>query len=58
VLAIARDGLKARGLGEEMHLDPVDAIVATGQTQADRWLDRCARVWGGDVSRIFGEAAV
>ncbi len=58
VLAIARDGLKARGLGEEMHLDPVDAIVATGQTQADRWLERCAKVWGGDVSRIFGEAAV
>lgn len=58
VLAIARDGLKARGLGEETHLDPVDAIVATGQTQADRWLDRCARVWGGDVSRIFAEAAV
>jgi glutamate--cysteine ligase len=58
VLAIARDGLKARGLGEEMHLDPLDAIVATGQTQADRWLDRCARDWGGDVSRIFGEAAV
>jgi glutamate--cysteine ligase len=41
-----------------MHLDPVDAIVATGQTQADRWLDRCARVWGGDVRRIFSEAAV
>jgi len=58
VLAIARDGLKARGLGEETHLDPVDAIVATGQTQADRWLDRCESVWGGDVSRIFGEAAV
>jgi glutamate--cysteine ligase len=58
VLAIARDGLKARGLGEEMHLDPVDAIVATGQTQADRWLERCATAWGGDVSRIFGEAAV
>ncbi len=58
VMAIARDGLKARGLGEETHLDPVDAIVATGQTQADRWLERCARVWGGDVSRIFSEAAV
>jgi glutamate--cysteine ligase len=58
VLAIARDGLKARGLGEEMHLDPLDAVVATGQTQADRWLDRCATVWGGDVSRVFREAAV
>jgi glutamate--cysteine ligase len=58
VMAIARDGLKARGLGEETHLDPLDAIVATGQTQADRWLDRCAGAWGGDVSRVFAEAAV
>ena len=58
VMAIARSGLKARGLGEEMFLDPVDAIVATGQTQADRWLERQATVWGGDVSRIFGEAAI
>jgi glutamate--cysteine ligase len=58
VLAIARDGLRARGLGEETHLDPLDAIVATGQTQADRWLERCATAWGGDVSRVFAEAAV
>ena len=58
VLAIARDGLKARGLGEEMHLDPLDAIVATGQTQADRWRERCATVWGGDVSKVFAEAAI
>jgi glutamate--cysteine ligase len=57
VMAIARNGLKARGLGEEIFLDPLDAIVATGQTQADRWLERCATVWGGDVSRIFAEAA-
>ncbi|MBR0671972.1 glutamate--cysteine ligase [Neoroseomonas soli] len=57
VLAIARDGLKARGLGEEIHLDPIDAIVATGQTQADRWLERHATAWGGDVSKIFAEAA-
>jgi len=58
VVAIARDGLKARGLGEEMHLDPLDAVVATGQTQADRWLERHATAWGGDVSKIFAEAAV
>jgi glutamate--cysteine ligase len=58
VLAIARGGLKARGLGEEMFLDPLDAVVATGQTQADRWLERCATVWGGDVSKVFAEAAV
>ena len=58
VLAIARDGLTARGLHEAMFLDPLDAVVATGQTQADRWLERCATVWGGDVSKVFAEAAV
>jgi len=58
VMAIARGGLKGRGLEEEAFLDPLDAVVATGQTQADRWLERCATAWGGDVSKVFGEAAV
>jgi glutamate--cysteine ligase len=58
VMAIARGGLVARGLGEASFLDPLDAVVATGQTQADRWLERCATVWGGDASRIFAEAAI
>ncbi|MBO1075088.1 glutamate--cysteine ligase [Roseomonas marmotae] len=56
-LAISRDGLRARGLGEEVYLAPLEEIVATGETQADRWLRRCAEEWGGDVSRIFPEAA-
>ncbi len=58
VLAIARQGLVARGLDEAGFLDPLDAVVATGQTQADRWLERCATVWGGDVSQVLAEAAV
>ena len=58
VLAIARQGLDARGLDEAGFLDPLDAVAATGQTQADRWLERCATAWGGDVSKVFGEAAV
>ena len=58
VLAISRDGLRARGLGEERHLDAVDAVVASGETQADHWLRRYHEAWGQDVSRIFEEAAV
>ncbi|MDB5381058.1 MAG: glutamate--cysteine ligase [Rhodospirillales bacterium] len=58
VLAISRSGLRARGLGEEVYLDVLDEVVASGMTQADRWLARYAGEWGGDVSRIFGEAAV
>ncbi|HEV7265265.1 MAG TPA: glutamate--cysteine ligase [Falsiroseomonas sp.] len=57
-VAISRDGLKARGLGEEVFLAPLEEIAASGITQAERWLQRHERAWGGDVSRIFSEAEV
>ena len=57
-IAIARDGLTARGLGEEAYLAPLDEIAASGITQAERWLARQERAWAGDVSRIFAEAEV
>ncbi len=57
-LAIARDGLRARKLGEEAYLDPLDAVVAGGPCQAEHWLARYHGDWGGDVRRIFEEAAV
>jgi glutamate--cysteine ligase len=64
VLAIARDGLRARarfdaaGRDETCYLAPLDEIAAGAPTQAERWLARCHGKWGGDVSRIFAEAAV
>ncbi len=57
-LAIARDGLTARGLDEQSMLDPLDAIVAGAPNQAQHWLERYHGAWQGDASRIFGEAAV
>jgi len=57
-LAIARDGLRARGRGEQRYLDPLDAIIASGATQAEQWLARYDGAWGGDASRIFAEAAI
>jgi glutamate--cysteine ligase len=57
-VAISRDGLKARGLGEEVFLSPLEEIAASGVTQAERWLQRYDRAWAGDVSRIFSEAEV
>jgi glutamate--cysteine ligase len=56
VVAIARDGLIARGLGEEVYLAPLDEIVASGLTRAERWLARYHGAWRGDASRIFAEA--
>jgi glutamate--cysteine ligase len=58
VVAIARDGLKARGLGEEVYLAPLDEIVASGLTQADRLLNLYERAWGGDASQALLHAEV
>jgi len=57
-LSIARDGLRARGKGEQRYLDPLDSIVASGATQAEQWLVRYNGVWGQDASRIVAEAAI
>jgi glutamate--cysteine ligase len=48
-LAIARDGLRARGLGEEAYLAPLDEIAASGMTQADRLLQMFHGPWRGDA---------
>ncbi|TQF77611.1 glutamate--cysteine ligase [Elioraea sp. Yellowstone] len=58
MVGIARRGLVARGLGEEVYLAPLEEIAATGRSLADHWLDRAATAWGGDISRIFAEGAL
>ncbi len=58
VLAIARDGMNARGLEEALFLDPLDVILATGETQADRWLQRFDKIWHGDARMMLREAAI
>jgi glutamate--cysteine ligase len=64
VVAIARDGLRARGRldqsgrDEAVHLAPLEAIVAGAPVQAERWLERFRGPWRGDAARIFGEAAI
>jgi glutamate--cysteine ligase len=57
LVAIARQGLQARGLGEEAYLAPLEAIADSGVTQADRWLEKFHGPWGGDIAPIFEEAA-
>ncbi len=43
VVALAYQGLAARGLGEEIYLEPLFEIAAGGPTQAERWLQGSAR---------------
>jgi len=58
VVDIAREGLKRRGLGEEVFLAPLDETLALNKTPAERWLDRYNGAWGGDVTRVFDEAEI
>ncbi|HEX5327427.1 MAG TPA: glutamate-cysteine ligase family protein, partial [Acetobacteraceae bacterium] len=63
-VAIAEDGLRARarrdrsGQDERPYLAPLRAIIAGAPCQAEHWLDRFRSAWGGEVRRIFDEAAV
>jgi glutamate--cysteine ligase len=56
---VGRDVLAiARGLDEALFLDPLDAILATGETQADRWLQRFDKIWHSDARMMLREAAI
>ena len=52
-LAISEAGLKARGLGEEVYLAPLQEIVASGMTQADRILAMFHGPWQGDARQAL-----
>ncbi len=64
VVAIATGGLRARGYrdaqgdDETIHLEPLREIAEGGPTQAEEWLSRYHGAWGGDVTRIFRDAAI
>ena len=61
VLDIAASGLQARGRvnaagdTEVGFLDPLRDVVASGQSPADRLLERYHGAWGEDISRIYAE---
>jgi len=64
VLSLAAHGLQARarlnaaGEDERVYLAPLLEIAAGGPTQAEHWLERYHGPWQGDVTQIFGEAAL
>ena len=57
VLAIAHQGLKARGYSEEAFLNVLDHEAETGKTAADELLERYNRDWKGDISKVFEASA-
>jgi glutamate--cysteine ligase len=62
VLDIAQAGLAARarldssGNDETGFLQPLREIVESGKVPAQRLLDKYHGEWGGDISRVYGEA--
>ncbi len=63
MLDLARGGLErrafrdAQGRDEARYLDPLDALVARGQTRADMLLERYHGAWNGSVDPAFAECA-
>ena len=57
-VALSQAGLAARGLGEERYLAPLVASVATGETQADRWLRLCTGEWRGSLAPIYAASSL
>ena len=53
VLEISAAGLAARGMGEEVLLDPFRESVASGKVSADRLLDAFHGDWQGDLSNVY-----
>jgi len=59
VLAIAREGLNARarmnahGENETVFLQELDDFVRTGQSNADRLIEKFQGEWGGDILRAY-----
>jgi glutamate--cysteine ligase len=55
VVQLSVEGLKARGLGEEVYLDPLHTIVSSGQTRAELLLQRYGADWRAKADMIFAE---
>lgn len=52
-VGLSHAGLAARGLDEQRFLAPLVKNLATGKTQADRWLDLFNGAWKGDLGPIY-----
>jgi glutamate--cysteine ligase len=64
MVELATQGLRARGIrnaagdDESVLLAPLHDIIHGAPTQAEHWLARFNGEWAGNVTRIFGEAAI
>ncbi|MGL6211937.1 MAG: glutamate--cysteine ligase [Paracoccaceae bacterium] len=57
-VGLSHAGLAARGLGEEVYLQPLVASLKTETVQADRWLSLYDGDWGGRLEPIYQAASL
>lgn len=57
-VGLSHAGLAARGMDEERHLAPLMQTLATGKTQADRWLELYHGAWKGDLTPIYAASSL
>tara|TARA_R110000868_G_scaffold122464_17_gene324499 strand:- start:1137 stop:2507 length:1371 start_codon:yes stop_codon:yes gene_type:complete len=53
---IRRNRLNTAGQDETIHLAPLEETIRLSKSPADRWRDKLAGAWNGDMTRIFQEA--
>lgn len=53
MIRLAVDGLKERGLGEEVYLDYLQTIVQRGSSNAARMSELNASEWKDDLSKVY-----
>ena len=57
-VGLSHAGLVARGLGEEVQLQPLVESLKTGKVQADRWLSLYEGDWGHSLTPIYQAASL
>jgi glutamate--cysteine ligase len=57
-VGLSHAGLVARGLGEEVQLQPLVESLKTGRTQADRWLELYNGPWGKSLEPLYAAASL
>ncbi len=53
---VRRGRTNAAGKDETIYLAPLEEVIQTAQSPAERWLERFRGEWNGDLTRIFREA--
>ncbi|MFD2648646.1 glutamate--cysteine ligase [Devosia albogilva] len=53
---VRRGRRNAAGKDETIYLAPLEEVIRTSQSPAERWLERFRGEWDGDLTRIFAEA--